>query len=401
MDRSYYFSDRANKMQRSVIRELLKLTNNPEVISFAGGLPAPQTFPVEYVKRATAKVLEEEHTKALQYGATEGDPRLRKKLAEIMQKDGIDADPERVLVTTASQQGLEIMAKVFFNPGDTCIVGLPTYLGGLQSIKSYGGVPVGVELDDYGMIPEKLEQKLDELEAEGRRPRLLYIIPDFQNPAGVTIPLERRKEIVKIARDRDYIIVEDTPYRQIRFRGKNEPTFQSLAPERVLSLYTFSKIMLPGFRLGWAYGPDWLINKFVMAKQSMDLCTPPFNQAVTYHMLEEGALEAGLETIIKLYHSRCDLMLAELEKNLGDVEGVTWTKPDGGLFLWLTLPEGMNSDDLFTKAIEENVAYVPGSAFFPMNEDHRSMRLNFSYSDEDQIVEGCRRLGKLIKESRS
>ncbi|OPX32059.1 MAG: hypothetical protein B1H09_01400 [Gemmatimonadaceae bacterium 4484_173] len=400
MDRSYYFSDRANKMQRSVIRELLKLTNNPEVISFAGGLPAPQTFPVEYVKRATAKVLEEEHTKALQYGATEGDPRLRKKLAEIMQKDGIDADPERVLVTTASQQGLEIMAKVFFNPGDTCIVGLPTYLGGLQSIKSYGGVPVGVELDDYGMIPEKLEQKLDELEAEGRRPRLLYIIPDFQNPAGVTIPLERRKEIVKIARDRDYIIVEDTPYRQIRFRGKNEPTFQSLAPERVLSLYTFSKIMLPGFRLGWAYGPDWLINKFVMAKQSMDLCTPPFNQAVTYHMLEEGALEAGLETIIKLYHSRCDLMLAELEKNLGDVEGVTWTKPDGGLFLWLTLPEGMNSDDLFTKAIEENVAYVPGSAFFPMNEDHRSMRLNFSYSDEDQIVEGCRRLGKLIKESR-
>ncbi|RKZ03050.1 aminotransferase [Candidatus Fermentibacteria bacterium] len=387
-------------MQRSVIRELLKLTNNPEVISFAGGLPAPQTFPVEYVKRATAKVLEEEHTKALQYGATEGDPRLRKKLAEIMQKDGIDADPERVLVTTASQQGLEIMAKVFFNPGDTCIVGLPTYLGGLQSIKSYGGVPVGVELDDYGMIPEKLEQKLDELEAEGRRPRLLYIIPDFQNPAGVTIPLERRKEIVKIARDRDYIIVEDTPYRQIRFRGKNEPTFQSLAPERVLSLYTFSKIMLPGFRLGWAYGPDWLINKFVMAKQSMDLCTPPFNQAVTYHMLGEGALEAGLETIIKLYHSRCDLMLAELEKNLGDVEGVTWTKPDGGLFLWLTLPEGMNSDDLFTKAIEENVAYVPGSAFFPMNEDHRSMRLNFSYSDEDQIVEGCRRLGKLIKESR-
>jgi 2-aminoadipate transaminase len=158
--------------------------------------------------------------------------------------------------------------------------------------------------------------------------------------------------------------------------------------------------MLPGFRLGWAYGPDWLINKFVMAKQSMDLCTPPFNQAVTYHMLEEGALEAGLETIIKLYHSRCDLMLAELEKNLGDVEGVAWTKPDGGLFLWLTLPEGMNSDDLFTKAIEENVAYVPGSAFFPMNEDHRSMRLNFSYSDEDQIVEGCRRLGKLIKESR-
>ncbi|MCK5131187.1 MAG: PLP-dependent aminotransferase family protein [Candidatus Sabulitectum sp.] len=385
-------------MQRSVIRELLKLTHNPDIISFAGGLPAPQTFPVEYVKRATAKVLEEEHVKALQYGATEGDPRLRKKLAEIMKRDGIDADPDQILVTTASQQGLEIMAKIFFNPGDTCIVGLPTYLGGLQSIKSYGGVPVGVELDEHGMIPEKLVEMLDKLEAEGRRPRLIYLIPDFQNPAGVTIPLERRKEIVKIARDRDYIIVEDTPYRQIRFEGEHQQTFQSLAPERVLSLYTFSKIMLPGFRLGWAYGPEWLINKFIMAKQSMDLCTPPFNQAVTYHMLEEGALEAGLKIIIKLYHSRCNVMLEELEKNLGDLEGVSWTKPEGGLFLWLTLPEGMDTDELFKKAIEKNVAYVPGSAFFPKNEDHRSMRLNFSYSNEEKIREGCRRLGKLIKE---
>ena len=398
MDRTSYFSDRANGMQRSVIRELLKLTHNPDIISFAGGLPAPETFPVEYVKRATAKVLEEEHGKALQYGATEGDPRLRKKLAEIMQRDGIDADPDQILVTTASQQGLEIMAKVFFNPGDTCIVGLPTYLGGLQSIKSYGGVPVGVELDEHGMIPEKLVEMLDKLEAEGRRPRLIYLIPDFQNPAGVTIPLERRKEIVKIARDRDYIIVEDTPYRQIRFDGEHQQTFQSLAPERVLSLYTFSKIMLPGFRLGWAYGPEWLIDKFIMAKQSMDLCTPPFNQAVTYHMLEEGALEAGLKTIIKLYHGRCNVMLEELEKNLGDVEGVSWTKPEGGLFLWLTLPEGMDTDELFKKAIEENVAYVPGSAFFPKNEDHRSMRLNFSYSNKEKIREGCRRLGKLIKE---
>ncbi|MCP4646436.1 MAG: PLP-dependent aminotransferase family protein, partial [bacterium] len=189
----------------------------------------------------------------------------------------------------------------------------------MQSIKSYGGVPVGVELDEHGMIPEKLEETLNRLEAEGRRPRLLYIIPDFQNPAGVTIPLERRKRIVEIARERDYLIVEDTPYRQIRFEGEHQQTFQALAPERVVSLYTFSKIMLPGFRLGWAYGPEWLIDKFVMAKQSMDLCTPPFNQAVTYHMLENGALEAGLKETIKLYNKRCRVMLDELEKNLGDV----------------------------------------------------------------------------------
>ncbi len=398
MDRTSYFSDRANGMQRSVIRELLKLTNKPEIISFAGGLPAPVTFPVDFVRKAALKVLDEEAGKALQYGATEGDPRLKIKLAEIMQKDGIDADPEHVMVTTASQQGLELMAKVFFNPGDTCIVGLPTYLGGLQAIKSYGGVPVGVELDEHGMIPEKLVETLDRLEAEGRRPRLIYIIPDFQNPAGVTIPADRRKQIVKIARDRDYIIVEDTPYRQIRFRGEHQPTFQSMAPERVLSLYTFSKIMLPGFRLGWAYGPDWLINKMVMAKQSMDLCTPPFNQAITYHMLEAGALEIGLRETIKLYHHRCDLMLSELDKNLGDVPGVTWTKPEGGLFLWLTVPEGISTDDIFEMAIKENVAYVPGSAFFPNNDDHRSMRLNFSYCGDEKIIEGCRRLGKLIKE---
>jgi len=398
LDRTSYFSDRANGMQRSVIRELLKLTNKPEIISFAGGLPAPVTFPVDFVKKAVLKVLDEEAGKALQYGATEGDPRLKAKLAEIMRKDGIDADPEHVMVTTASQQGLELMAKVFFNPGDTCVVGLPTYLGGLQAIKSYGGVPVGVELDEHGMIPEKLVETLDRLEAEGRRPRLIYIIPDFQNPAGVTIPAERRNRIVEIARERDYLIVEDTPYRQIRFRGEHQPTFQSLAPERVLSLYTFSKIMLPGFRLGWAYGPDWLINKMVMAKQSMDLCTPPFNQAITYHMLEAGALETGLRETIKLYHHRCDLMLAELEKNLGDVPGVTWTKPEGGLFLWLTVPEGVSTDDIFDMAIKENVAYVPGSAFFPNNDNHRSMRLNFSFCGDEKIIEGCRRLGKLIKE---
>ncbi len=398
MDKQSYFSDRANGMQRSVIRELLKLTNNPEVISFAGGLPAPQTFPISYVKDATTKVLEEEHHKALQYGATEGDPRLRKKLAELMQKDGIKANPEQLLVTTASQQGLEIMSKVFFNPGDTCVVGLPTYLGALQSIKSFGGVPVGVELDEHGMIPEKLVETLDKLEAEGRRPRLIYIIPDFQNPAGVTIPVERRKKIVEIARARDYIIVEDTPYRQIRFVGEHQTTFQELAPERVISLYTISKIMLPGFRLGWAYGPDWLIDKFVMAKQSMDLCTPPFNQAVIYHMLEAGALEAGLKETIKLYKKRHKAMLDSLEKYLGDTEGVTWTIPEGGLFLWLTVPDYINTDELFKEAIKENIAYVPGSAFFPNNDSHDSMRLNFSYSNSEKIEEGCKRLGKLIKQ---
>ena len=398
VDREMAFSSRARGMKRSVIRELLKLTANPDVISFAGGLPAPETFPVDEVREAAMQVLDEEPAKALQYGPTEGDARLRKDLADVMERDGTAADPDHILVTTASQQGLDLVGKIFFDPGDTCIVGLPSYLGALQAFKNYEGVPVGVPLDDHGMIPGKLVETLDRLEAEGRRPRFIYLVPDFQNPAGVTIPEARRREIIGIAKDRDYLIIEDTPYRQLRYTGKHEPTFQSMAPERVLSLYTFSKILLPGFRLGWAYGPQWVMDKMVMAKQAVDLCTPPFTQAITHRVLATGALWKGIEYNIKLYGRRRKLMLDLLDTHLGDVEGVKWTKPEGGLFLWLTLPEGMNSDDIFEKAIEHNVAYVPGSAFYPNAENHQGMRLNFSYASEEQIEEGVKRLSELIHE---
>lgn len=396
MARDDVFSSRARGMKRSVIRELLKLTANPEVISFAGGLPAPETFPVKEVHDAAVAVLEEEPHKALQYGPTEGDTRLREDLAKVMRKDGIRAVADRVLVTTASQQGLDLVGKIFFDPGDTCVVGLPSYLGALQAFKNYEGVPVGVPLDDDGMVPGELVKTLDRLEGEGRRPKFIYLVPDFQNPAGVTIPAERRKQIIAIAEERDYLIIEDTPYRQLRYTGEHEPTFQSLAPDRVLSLYTFSKILLPGFRLGWAYGPQWVIDKMVMSKQAVDLCTPPFTQAITHRVLATGALWKGIEANIELYGKRRRLMLDLLDRHLSDVEGVKWTRPEGGLFLWLTLPEGMNSDDIFKKAIEHNVAYVPGSAFYPNAEDHQGMRLNFSYASEEQIEEGVKRLSALI-----
>lgn len=399
MERDMLFAARTRGMKRSVIRELLKLTSKPEVISFAGGLPAPRTFPVEAVRKAVIEVLDKSADLALQYGSTEGDNRLRRELAKVMMADGIDADPNHILVTTASQQGLDLITKIFLDPGDTCVCGLPTYLGGLQAIRSYEGVPVGTPLDDHGMIPEELEKTLDRLEGQNRRPRFLYIIPDFQNPAGVTIPGERRERIVEIARERDHIIVEDTPYRQIRFTGEHQPTFQSLAPERVLSLYTFSKIMLPGFRIGWAYGPDWMVDKMVMAKQSADLCTTPFCQAIAAEMLACGVLEQGLTETIKLYKHRCALMLQCLDEQLGGVPGVHWTRPEGGLFLWLTLPRGNNTTELFKKAIEKNVAYVPGSAFYPEGDDHTGMRLNFSYSDDEKTVEGVKRLSALIREA--
>lgn len=399
MNRQDYFSDRATGMKRSVIRELLKLTAKPGIISFAGGLPAPATFPVDYVEAAVDGVIEKEHATALQYGPTEGDARLREDLAIIMRNDGIKTSADHILITTASQQGLDLVAKIFLNPGDTCVTGSPTYLGGLQAFKSYQGVPVGVELDEHGMVPERLEQKLEQLEAEGRRPRFIYIIPDFQNPAGVTIPEERRKQILEIARKGEYLIVEDTPYRQLRYSGTSQATFQSMAPDMVLSLYTFSKILLPGFRLGWACGPDWIIDKMVMAKQAVDLCTPPFTQAITHSMLVNGALEKGLESTIKLYSSRRKLMLECLEKDFSGISGVSWTKPEGGLFLWLTLPEGMNTEELFKQAVEAKVAYVPGSAFYPDNDNFRSMRLNFSYANEEQICEGVKRLAGVVRKN--
>lgn len=399
MNRQDYFSDRATGMKRSVIRELLKLTAKPGIISFAGGLPAPATFPVDYVEAAVEGVIEKEHATALQYGPTEGDARLREDLAIIMRNDGIKTSADHILITTASQQGLDLVAKIFLNPGDTCVTGSPTYLGGLQAFKSYQGVPVGVELDEHGMVPERLEQKLEQLEAEGRRPRFIYIIPDFQNPAGVTIPEERRKQILEIARKGEYLIVEDTPYRQLRYSGTSQATFQSMAPDMVLSLYTFSKILLPGFRLGWACGPDWIIDKMVMAKQAVDLCTPPFTQAITHSMLVNGALEKGLESTIELYSSRRKLMLECLEKDFSGISGVSWTKPEGGLFLWLTLPEGMNTEDLFKQAVEAKVAYVPGSAFYPDNDNFRSMRLNFSYANEEQICEGVKRLAGVVRKN--
>lgn len=399
MEKQKYFSDRALGMQRSVIRELLKLTAKPGIISFAGGLPAPATFPVDHVICAIDKVIEEEAHTALQYGPTEGDKRLREDLTEIMKAEGIDTTPDHILVTTASQQGLDLVAKIFLNPGDTCITGSPTYLGGLQAFKSYQGVPVGVELDEHGMIPELLEETLARLEAEGRRPRFIYIIPDFQNPAGVTIPESRRRRILDIANKGEYLIVEDTPYRQLRYSGEHQAPFQSMNPDMVLSLYTFSKLMLPGFRLGWACGPHWVIDKMIMAKQAVDLCTPPFNQAITHAMLQAGVLKDNLKNTIKLYDNRRKLMLDSLEKEFSDMPDVRWTKPEGGLFLWLTLPEGMSADDLFQKAVDENVAYVPGSAFFPDNDNFQSMRLNFSYANEEQIVDGVKRLAQVVRES--
>ena len=392
-----FFSDASHLMKKSAIREILKLTQRPEMISFAGGLPSPDSFPLEDIKRVTAEVLELEGKDALQYGTTEGDIRLRTLLAERHKKDGLDLCPENVLITTGSQQALDLCGKIFINPGDVVLCGLPSYLGGLNAFANYGALLKGIPLDDHGMRPDLLEKTITDLKKEGKTLKFIYIIPDFQNPTGVTLPRSRRLEIIRVAERHDLLIVEDSPYRDVRFAGTPEPLMSSLDTHgRVMTLNTFSKILAPGFRLAWMTGHREIIDKIVTAKQSTDLCTPPFVQKVVARYMEQGLLDLNLKKTIELYRRRRDFML----KCFRDLmpEGVKWTEPDGGLFLFVTLPPALDAARLLEKAIRKNVAFVCGSVFYCNNEGHNTMRINFSYANEQDTLEGVRRLAEVIRE---
>ncbi|HHE37492.1 MAG TPA: PLP-dependent aminotransferase family protein [Candidatus Cloacimonetes bacterium] len=392
------YSDNAKGMKKSAIRELLKLTQKPEIISFAGGLPSPTTFPVEDLKRIFNKVMDGNAASALQYGATEGDTDLRKALTKSYQNDGMDITEENVLITTASQQGLDLLAKVFVNRGDKVIVGLPSYLGGLQAFNAYGADMIGVKLDDHGMRADKLEETLARLDKEGTKPKFIYTIPDFQNPAGITMPNERREEIIRIAKKYDVLLVEDSPYREIRFEGEHQKRMYALDNTgHVITLGTFSKIFVPGFRIGWMIAHKDIINKFVIAKQGVDLCTSPFVQRLAARYVMEGYFDKNIKKTIKSYHEKRDLMLKGFEENMP--KEVSWTKPEGGLFLFLILPEYLDAADLFKKAVKQNVAFVVGSAFHCDGSGKNTMRINFSYVSKEQNVEGVKRLAKVIKEA--
>ena len=392
-----FFSDASQLMKKSAIREILKLTQRPDMISFAGGLPSPDSFPIEDIKRVTAEVLEQEGKAALQYGTTEGDIKLRTLLAERHMKDGLNLSPENIIITTGSQQALDLCGKIFINRGDVVICGLPSYLGGLNAFSNYGAVLKGIQLDDHGMRPDLLEKTITSLKKEGKTIKFIYIIPDFQNPTGVTLPLARRLEIIRIAERHDLIIVEDSPYRDVRFAGSPEPLMSSLDTHgRVLTLNTFSKILAPGFRLAWVTGHREIIDKMVTAKQAADLCTPPFVQKITARYIEQGLLDINLRKTIELYRRRRDYMLKCFREQMP--EGVKWTEPDGGLFLFVTLPPAMDAARLLEKAIRKNVAFVCGSVFYCNNEGHNTMRINFSFADEKDTCEGIRRLAEVIRE---
>jgi 2-aminoadipate transaminase len=392
----HFLSQSAKGLKRSAIREILKLLDKPGMISFAGGLPAPETFPIADLRDIALEVLEKEGAFALQYGTTEGDPLLRKMLVERHNRQGLNIGTENLIITTGSQQALDLIARIFIDPGDHVLCGLPSYLGGINAFFSYGAKLKGILLDDNGMMPEELEKTIIALKDQGKTIKFIYIIPDFQNPAGITLPESRRHRIIEIADKYDLLIVEDSPYREIRFEGETQKLMYGLDKTgRVMTLCTFSKIFAPGFRVGWLMGQPIVLEKIVLAKQTADLCTSAFVQRILARYLEKGLLEKNLPKTIALYRERRDYMLECFRKFMP--EGVSWTEPEGGLFLFITLPMNMNAATILRKAIEKNVAFVDGSTFFCNEQGHNTMRINFSYSNKDEIAAGVERLAFVIK----
>lgn len=391
------FSARSSSMKASAIRELLKLVESEDIISFAGGMPDPTLFPKEILGEIAREVFINHGGKALQYGPTEGVRPLRETIVKMMHEEGLpNVTLENVLVTTASQQALDLIAKVFVDPSDTVIVEAPSYVGGLQALHAFQANFVTVPLDEDGMRTDILEEKVKELQSKGVNIKLIYVIPNFQNPAGVTMSLERRKELVRISHTYNIPVIEDDPYGEIRFEGEKIPSLIELdGVKNVIELRTFSKILAPGFRLGWIIADKEVISKLALAKQAADLCSPSSTQYIADKFIRDGYMEEYLERVRKTYKAKKDAMLNAMEKYFP--KEVKWTKPQGGMFIWVETPEYINTDELFVEAVrDKKVAYVIGSAFYPYGEDKRHMRLNFTLSTIEQIEEGIKRLGELL-----
>ncbi len=397
------YSKNASNMRKSVIRELLKLTQQPDIISFAGGLPAPETFPVEDLRQAADRVFTNSPMKALQYGTTEGDAELKAELIKFEQRQGMKLGADNLLIVSASQQALDMMPKIFLDPGDYVIAGRPTYVGTIQAIQSYQGkilgIPFSPENDGFDLV--ELEKRYERARRDGRRIKYIYVIPDFQNPSGICWSLAKRKALLEFAYRENLLIVEDAPYREIRFIGEHIPSLYLLdqaGEDRgiVINLKTFSKILIPGARVGWIIARPEIIGKLVIAKQAMDLCTNVFTQCWLAEYLKTGKIYEVIEKTCGLYRDKRNHMVKMFEKHMPKRWDLTWTEPEGGLFLWISLPKYIDTDQMIHKAVAEKVAYVVGSAFYFDQPEHNAMRINFSYSSMGKIEEGVKRLAKVI-----
>lgn len=394
------YAQRTQRMGSSAVRELLKLTEQPEIISFGGGLPGPEVFPIEAIKEASLRVLDYYGACALQYGTTEGYQPLREQIARHTARYGIDITAENILITSGSQQALDLLGRIFINRGDRVLVESPTYLGALQAWNAYGAEYVAVPSDENGMITDALEEALR------FGPKFIYVLPNFQNPTGVTLSMERRKQLVELADRYGVPIIEDDPYGQLRYEGENLAAVVNIDDEyrgnhdacyhgNVIYLSTFSKILSPGIRLAWVIAPPQVIRKLVMAKQGSDLHSPTFNQVIAHEVSRGGFLDRHIKVIRDTYRERRDTMLAAMDRYFPPE--VNWTHPEGGLFLWGMLPDYLNSEEILKDAIKEKVAFVPGASFYPNGGGHNTMRLNFSYSTPEKINEGISRLGRVLQ----
>ena len=385
------FSKDVSSFFRSPVREIFKRVDLNAIYSFAGGYPSADTFPLEAIKETISEVIDKYQGKAFQYGATQGVPELRQAVAE---RYGVPV--ERVQITSSSQQGIDVCTRVLVNPGDVILTSSPSYLGALQSFRSYRADIRGVaHKENLAEFRAAYVDVLEQVKADGKQVKFLYMIPDFQNPSGESLTLEERRMLTGLADEYDFLIVEDSPYRELRYEGEHIPTMYSLSPDRVIHLGSFSKIFAPGFRLGWAIAHPEILDKIYVCKQSLDLCPPIMDQYVAAEFLSSGRLDENLSRSIELYKGKRDLLLNLLEEHMPD--GVKWTHPEGGLFLFLTMPEGFDAVKFYDTALDAGVAYVAGEFFHPDGSGRNTMRLNFSFMTHERIKEGIKLLATLLK----
>jgi 2-aminoadipate transaminase len=391
------FASRTSVMRSSAMRDLMAITERPEVISLAGGLPDTTTFPAETLAALLSKLAATDAARALQYAPTEGMGAVGEAIATVMAAEGTQVDPEDVLVTTGGQQVIDLVCKTLIDPGDVIVAEAPTYPGAVPAFSAYQADVVQIAMDDDGLRVDELEETLDRLEREGRRPKFIYTIPNFQNPAGVTMSFPRRRRLVEVAHERELLVLEDNPYGLLRFEGDPLPTLRSLdGGEFVIYLGTFSKILAPGIRLGWAVAPSPVLEKMNQGKQGTDLCSSSLSQLFVAAYFAEGGWEDYVAGLRELYRRRRDTMLDALAEHLPPE--AAWTRPQGGLFIWATLPEYIDTTDLLALGLSRNVAFVPGRAAYLDGRGGSSMRLNFSGVGEDAIREGVRRIGEVVRE---
>ena len=384
------FSKDVASFFRSPVRDIFKRVDLNSIYSFAGGYPSAETFPMEEIRKTMSEVIDKYAGKAFQYGATQGVAELREAVAA---RYGVPVD--RVQITSSSQQGIDVCTRVLVNPGDVILTSNPSYLGALQSFSSYRAVIRGIShTDDLDEYRRAYETEIDRVKAEGKTIKFLYMIPDFQNPSGESLTLDERKMLTELAVRHDFLIVEDSPYRELRYEGEHIATMYSLAPDHVIHLGSFSKIFAPGFRLGWAIAHPDILDKIYVCKQALDLCPPIFDQYVAAEFLTSGRLDMNLKKSIALYKGKRDLLLSLLEEHMP--KNVTWTHPEGGLFLFLTMPEGFDAVKFYDVALDAGVAYVAGEFFHPDRSGKNTMRLNFSFMSPERITEGIRLLSDLL-----